>query len=192
MSVLEFISSLKWLVTLLILVVFISWRARRNPDLSNTLKTFVMSRNFRLQAFGADVEATRAEVETAVAGALAARTDEELAEAAEPAASGEPDVAQLRREAVEAVMTSAAHWGWSMAQMGFKNPPNPAIRWDEEGQPKIVFGSSDLTRRVIPAAWARRTLKDPEEQKVIEEWFRLLHSSQRSTPPETEPDSPTS
>ncbi|MGI5515314.1 hypothetical protein [Streptomyces sp. CA-106131] len=167
MSVLEFISSLKWPVTLLILVGFTSWRARRNPELSKTLKTFFMSRNFRLQAFGADVEATRAEVETAAAGALAARTDEELAQAAEPPASGEPDVAQLRREAVEAVMTNAVHWGWTVARMGFQNPPNPVIQWNAEGQPKIEFGTAPMNRArevAINRRWARSIVDHYERE----------------------------
>lgn len=170
MSVLEFISSVKWPITLLILVGFTSWRVRRNPNLAETFKSFVMSRNFRLQAFGADVEATTAE--TAAAGGLAARTDDELAQVADPSAPGQPDVAQIRREAVESLMTSAAQWGWSMAQMGFKTPPNPAIQWNADGQPEIAFGSGGGDSARQAAINRRLTL-----------W--LQHAAQKpTTPPE--------
>lgn len=176
MSVLEFISSVKWPITLLILVGFISWRARRNSELTETIKAFVMSRNFRLQAFGADVEATKAE--TTAAGEIAARTDEELAQAADPVATGEPDVTQIRREAIEAVMTNAAQWGWAMAQMGFKNPPSPAIQWSADGQPEIAFGSAafDAARQ---AAIQRRLAKGWLERAALRE-----HGQGTSTPPE--------
>ncbi|MFI2202680.1 hypothetical protein ACH47Z_18245 [Streptomyces sp. NPDC020192] len=176
MSVLEFISSVKWPITLLILVGFTSWQSKRNPGISETIKSFVMSRNFRLQAFGADVEATKAETTAAAAGELAARTDEELAQAAQPTTTGQPDVAQIRREAVEAVMTSAAQWGWAMAQMGFKNPPNPAIQWNADGQPEIGFASVvDLDRL-------------GDRDRTLTHWLQRVDHARRgqgtSTPPE--------
>ncbi|MGW1892131.1 hypothetical protein ACWCP6_18005 [Streptomyces sp. NPDC002004] len=143
MSVLEFISSLKWPLLILILTAFSWWRFKKNPQLGNHLRTVLEGRSVRVSIAGQEMELSH----VVEAAAVAASSDAELAHTAHVNDLGqEVDTVQLRRAAVEDLMTHAAHWGWSAAQLGFETPPNPAIQWNEQGQPEIGFASGTLDR----------------------------------------------
>ena len=69
-------------------------------------------------------------------------------------ARDERSVEDARRAQLELVINSAAEWGWTMSKMGrFKNFPHPVVEWDADGQPKIIYGTTDPA--VISDAEAR-------------------------------------
>jgi hypothetical protein len=157
MSVLEFISSLKWPVVLLAMFFWIARALKKNPGFRDWFKHWVENHDFRGKIGPAELEAFSRESELVQA---AAATDEELAELAGADRPGTEDVptavtttavAALRREVVEEVIRSAAQWGWETAHMGFRTPPNPRVEWTDDGRPVIRFGegTGDLISRTI-------------------------------------------
>ncbi|MER5462426.1 hypothetical protein ABT010_17430 [Streptomyces sp. NPDC002668] len=52
-------------------------------------------------------------------------------------------------------MGNAAQWGFEMAQMGFRRPPDPQVRWTDGGTPEIMFGASRLKVVIDEEEWAR-------------------------------------
>lgn len=144
MSVLEFVAALKWPITVIVLAGFSTYAINRSsPGARQSFGDFFKDRNFRLKVGGQEIEATLAEAErrmsVAAAGdeTLAASTvavDEEGRQYRQPVAQ---EVDALRREAVEAVMRSAAKWGWEMSEAGYKLMPNPVVRWTSNGIPEI-------------------------------------------------------
>lgn len=106
MSVLEFIAALKWPIVVLLLVGFAGWRFRRNPTLGEQVKKLIAGRIIRLSAGGVGFELGE---DVADAAVIATRTDNELAETSRADADSQPDVAQIRRDAVETLMVTTAH-----------------------------------------------------------------------------------
>ncbi|BBB01058.1 hypothetical protein RVR_8297 [Actinacidiphila reveromycinica] len=152
MSVLEFISSLKWPVVVLVGIFVVSRGFKRNPDMGAWFRRWLDSRDVRGRVgpaeFEANLNATRDALVTAAA------SDDVLAAADQPVSDllvPSPDTTALRRDAVEVVMRTAARWGWDMADMGFRNPPVPVIQWDDDGTPKILFGEG-ASRNPTPMA----------------------------------------
>ncbi|WP_210587153.1 hypothetical protein [Streptomyces sp. GESEQ-35] len=147
MSVLQFISSVKWPLLILILVAFSWWRLRKNPVLAATLQKVLEGRSVRISLAGQEVELTRVEE----AAAIAASSDAEIIRAATTDGDGEGglatdeiDVVQFRRAAVEQLMARAAEWGWNAAREGFRYRPRPAIKWNLDGQPEIGFATGTI------------------------------------------------
>lgn len=132
MSVLEFIASLKWPITVLLLVGLASWRLRRNPDLGNAIRALIGSRSIRLNIAGQEVELG----EAAGAATVAAAPDEALAEVGSRR-DAEQDITEIRREAVEEAMNAAALYGWNEARSGAARLPELSLQWDESGRPEM-------------------------------------------------------
>ncbi|MFI0897102.1 hypothetical protein [Streptomyces sp. NPDC020983] len=146
MTVLEFISSLKWPVALLAVFFWIARALKKNPGFRNWLKRWLENRDVRGKIGFAELEALHRGSEVVQA---AVATDEELAELARSDQSGADDnattdttsaVTALRREVVEEVIRTSAQWGWDTAHMGFRNPPDPQVEWTDDGRPVIRFG----------------------------------------------------
>ncbi|WP_280877907.1 hypothetical protein [Streptomyces pseudovenezuelae] len=133
----EFISSLKWPITVLILAVGAYWTVKRNQGLKVELKQFLATRNVRAVVGGQELEFTHAEA----AVALAAQPDEHLMRLEEESGvrtlATTSEVTRLRRGAIEGIMRDAAVWGWRVGRTGSERPPNPVIRWTEDGVPEI-------------------------------------------------------
>lgn len=183
MSVLEFISSLKWPIVVLVLIATV-WRAfKKHPGAGRWFADYLESRDLRGKAGPVEFEAmTKAAVEQAAA--ITAASDEELAAIAGPAEQAlfdeepsRPDPTVLRREVVEGLMRTSARWGWEMAQMGFRTPPNPHIEWSEDGHPSIMFGSGTALEQMLaarppthltPAEIARRAAEAPQPELSTE------------------------
>ncbi|MET9120188.1 hypothetical protein [Streptomyces sp. NPDC004528] len=172
MSVMEFISSLKWPIVVLIIGLTAMRQLRRSPETRSSLAEWFRRRNFRVQVAGQELEMTLADTVdnmTAAAsgdGQLAAyaqgpgegRASNEADPAPKEDPTGETDLTGLRRSAVEAVMRNAAQWGWEMAQSGFRSPPDPQVRWTDDGTPEIMFGTGSSNRlRVVldESEWIR-------------------------------------
>ncbi|MET7715252.1 hypothetical protein [Streptomyces sp. NPDC005407] len=169
MSVLEFISSLKWPIVVLIISLTALVQLRRSPEARSSFGAWFRGRNFRVQVAGQEFEATLAD--TVDNMTAAASGDVQLAAHAQSPhesgistegdespggqLSGEADLTGLRRSAVEAVMRNAAQWGFEMAQMGFRSPPDPQVRWADDGTPEIMFGTGRLKVAIDEEAWAR-------------------------------------
>lgn len=147
MSVLEFVAAWKWPVVVLVALLYSRWALRKNPSLTAWLKKLVEKRDVTAELGPAKLQlstpATQADVLTAAA------SDEELKDAALEELAAQPggdvdfdglDLAGVRQSAIEAIMRDAARWGWEMAQIGFRTPPEPQIIWDRDGQPRIIFG----------------------------------------------------
>lgn len=127
MSVLEFISSLKWPVVLLAVLGWIAHTLRK-PAVTDWLKEWLSTRNFRARFATGEIETTS--VAAAVQAATA--TDEQLGQQEEPQ--------RLRQEAAEQLMRQAAMWGWRAHRAGMEIPvPQVEMRGD---QPIITFANS--------------------------------------------------
>ncbi|MFJ1554358.1 hypothetical protein [Streptomyces mirabilis] len=172
MSVLEFISSLKWPIVVLVIGLTAMSQLRRSPATRSSLAEWFRRRNFRVQVAGQELEMTLADTVdnmTAAAsgdGQLAAYVQgpresgksNEVDPNSRDEPTGETDLTGLRRSAVEAVMRNAAQWGWEMAQLGFRSPPDPQVRWTDDGTPEIMFGTGSSNRlRVVldESEWVR-------------------------------------
>lgn len=155
MSVLEFISSLKWPVVVLVGIFVVSRGFKRNPDMGVWFRRWLDSRDVKAKGAGFELEATASRA-VAAAASVAAASDERLVaelDASVTQADGEPaspaEVEGLRREAVETLMRDAASWGWEMAGMGFRTPPDPQVEWDIDGYPTIRYGAGGLISRTV-------------------------------------------
>lgn len=160
MSVLEFISSLKWPIVLLVMLAVLVRGIKRNPEFGEWLRNWLDRRDVSAKFGGlAEVQASSKNA-VEQAAAVSAASDYELtaiAAEAEPQRVMDPelmgyDPAELRREVVEDLMRTSAQWGWEMAQMGFRTPPDPHIEWSDSGTPHILFGSGSgggITRTVV-------------------------------------------
>lgn len=144
MSVLEFISSVTWPITVLLLVTVGYVIIKRDKGLRAFIKHVISNRDMRMSAPGLDIEFTRAES----AAELAAQPDEQLLQVVSDSGAAvgindgsiEPrDATLLRREAVEEVLREAAELGWHFAKTTNGGPPELAIRWDEDGRPDVVY-----------------------------------------------------
>ncbi|GGW15073.1 hypothetical protein GCM10018980_40530 [Streptomyces capoamus] len=181
MSVLEFISSLKWPVVVLVIGLTAMVQLRRSPVARSSIIAWFKGRNFRMRVAGQEFETTIPSpldmvdnMTTAASGdaQLAARSPRERgtpAEDNEPrggTAPVETELTGLRRSAVEAVMRDAAQWGWQMAQMGFHSPPDPEVQWTEDGTPQIMFGAGSSGRL--------RVVVDDEEWLRLQQRVRAL------------------
>lgn len=145
MSVLEFISSIKWPIVALILLGVIVRGVKKNPGFGQWLRDWADRHDFSGKAGPVQFQATsKAAVEDAAA--VTAASDAELsaiAAASEQQDALDPDLvfydpSELRREVVEGLMRTSARWGWEMAQMGFRTPPDPQVRWTHDGRPEIT------------------------------------------------------
>ncbi|GAA2108782.1 hypothetical protein [Streptomyces synnematoformans] len=154
MSVLEFISSLKWPITVLLLATAGYVIVKRDTRLRAFLKYVISNHDMRMSALGMDMELTRAESAAESAAEIAAQPDHQLDAIANEGgftvgpeghrvAFESPNTRELRREAIEEVMRESAEWGWHLSRMGFKRPPIPEILWTEDGKPRITYGRSE-------------------------------------------------
>jgi hypothetical protein len=180
MSVLEFISSIKWPIVALILLGVIVRGVKKSPSFGQWLRDWLDRRDVSGKAGPLEFQAmSKAAVEQAAA--VSAASDAEInaiAAASETQAVLDPelmgyDTAELRREFVEDLMRASAQWGWEMAQMGFRTPPDPQVRWTDDGRPQIMFGAGTaITRALVtpaqrvltPAEVARRAAAAPEPE----------------------------
>ncbi|WP_405590001.1 hypothetical protein [Streptomyces sp. NBC_01190] len=137
MSVLEFIASLKWPVVVLVLLGYGSRTMKKHPNLRKWIAAYVEKRDVRGKMGPAEFEAITPATSAIVRAAVA--SDVELAAIAGEQTST-PDTSVLRREVVEDLLRSSAQWGYEMAQIGMRTPPNPYIRWGSDGRPEILFG----------------------------------------------------
>lgn len=166
-STLEFIVRVQWPLLVLLLTLIVCIAAALSKGLREVLKKI----RIRLNIAGNEVEVAPGQAEevaeeTAGSLAVAAKSDEELQALAEKegAAQDAERVTTFRREAVEALMRDAAHWGWHQAHMGFKRPPDPYVDWDAESGPRILYGASsgpDLA--AVSNKNVRSYLADPTE-----------------------------
>lgn len=165
MSVLEFISSLKWPFVVLVALLVMSRALRKSPGLGEWARSWLDKRDVRGKVGPAEFEATASQAAVEQAAAVTAASDEELAaivaaepqqEAPDTAPASQPDVSVMRRENVESLLRASAQWGWEMAQMGFRTPPDPHVQWTEDGRPEILYGAgTPITRAlVVPSSWA--------------------------------------
>jgi hypothetical protein len=185
-SVLEFIASLKWPITVLVALFVVTRAFTSDPGKGQALADWLNKRNVRANIGGQELEFTMAGTEDAAATVTA--PDEQLA--ASIAGSTEPGtgsgiavptdeaVVQMRREAAEELMRNAARWGWDAAQMGFTTPPVPQIDWQGD-RPVIRFGigarTSQMARNLAHTVF--QNMKDnPELAQRLE---ALLASSRR-------------
>lgn len=144
-SVLEFIASIKWPVTVLLLVALGTVVLRGSPGTRRSMGEWISQRNLRLNLGGQEIEATLAETQGRMG--LAAETDSQLA--GENAADGTANDQQgsdsvtpvsvevARRAAVEDLMRIATLLGWQLARSGASAPPDTTVRWGEDGRPVI-------------------------------------------------------
>jgi len=103
------------------------------------------------------------------AAAVTAASDEELAAIAavgpqeddQDPEGAQPDLSVMRREVVEDLLRTSARWGWEMAQMGFRTPPNPQVQWTGDGKPEILYGAGTSASGLIAATLPRSLT--PEE-----------------------------
>lgn len=164
MGALEFVSSIKWPVTVLLLAGLATRALRRNPAARASIGYWLRSRNVRLRLFGQEIDTSVATTQGSMD--VAAEDDLGLAVAVGGGSEGDPDSADVeivRRAAVESVMRSAARLGWQLAQDGRQTPPELTVRWTEDGHPRLV-----MPGRAVP-------------------WFRLdRHSSATAQPPSGE------
>ncbi|MGW6695604.1 hypothetical protein ACWF62_17690 [Rhodococcus sp. NPDC054953] len=135
MTALEFIVEMQWTFLLLIILVVLVVAMIR----SKGFREAALNRRWKVGPSGLEVEPI-----TPAALQAATATDEEITAVA---GDDEVDVTTFRREAVEELMRTGAHWGWYQAQMGFKNPPDPVIMWHEDGSPEIKFGVGSAPNR---------------------------------------------
>lgn len=143
MSVLEFIAAIKWPVTVLILAFTAGRWWHRSPEARTTFRSWIEGRNIRLSVAGQQLEATLADAQRTLIAATG--SDDELAQA-EPESTADEDegdrshvsVTMRRREAVEAVLRSAATLGWEAAG-GSRPTPYVQVSWSPEGEPSIVL-----------------------------------------------------
>jgi hypothetical protein len=151
MSVLEFISSLKWPIVVLVVLAWASRAPNKHPDLARRLAAYLDRRDIRGKAGPVEFEAI---TPAAIVQAAAASDDELAVLAAEDQDSEEetrsrPDLSILRREVVEQLLHSSAQWGWEMAQLGFRTPPDPQVRWTDDGRPEILYGREGPVSRAV-------------------------------------------
>lgn len=138
MSVLQFISSIKWPITVLLLSGWISWRAKRNANWGALAKGLIERRNLRLNIAGQELEISGVQEAVEAAALAATASDKDLTEASQGNGVEGPDVSQIRREAVEAIMQKAATLGWFAGASGEALPPGLALRWQDDGSPDLV------------------------------------------------------
>ncbi|MGP4043980.1 hypothetical protein [Streptomyces sp. 2A115] len=140
MSVLEFIASLKWPLTVVVLALLAARMLTRTPELNKDARRMFGNKNVRLNIAGQEIEMTHAAVNDSVAAA--AQTDQDLIQrAGAMPPEDQRNIVQIRREAIEDVMRGGAQWGWDAAKAGFEEPPKLKIKWTAEGEPKIVLAS---------------------------------------------------
>lgn len=148
MSVLEFIASLKWPVVVLAAMVWIA-RTLKKPAVTEWLREWMTSRNFRAKLGAAEVETMTAAVQEAAAEAVAAPCEDDSTQV-------EPE--QLRRENIDRLVRQSALWGWTVAASGGA-PPNAQIDWDHE-QPRITLRQSPADQQAaLRAAWWSQHLR---------------------------------
>jgi uncharacterized membrane protein YccC len=146
-GILEFISSLRWPITVLVLAGGGYWAAKHNKGLQQTLREMFTKRNMRLNLGGQEFEISGV-AEIAETAALAAQSDAQLARmAAEEDSPRRSDVTEMRRDLLELVVQSAAHWGWRAAKAGVEMPPEPIVTWTEDGVPEIRFKEYEPPRK---------------------------------------------
>lgn len=190
MSVLEFISSIKWPIVALIALVLFSRAVKRSPGLGAWVREWFDSRDMRGKFGPAEFEATASGARDAAQ--IAAASDDDLAElAAEGRDSasgaaeevGRADITALRREAVEEVMRQAAGWGWSAAKAGYVELPRAVIEWDEQGRPSMVSRPSirDVGERVMQRLRESRAFDVPLSQ-VLQDMERRREQREANRP----------
>lgn len=146
MTDLEFISSLKWPIVVLVLAGAATIKLRKKPQFWTWLQGWLDRRNIHAQAFGAQLQTTDA----AAPAAAVTAPDAELPDG---------DAQEIRREAAEQLMRQAAMWGWHAHRVG---APIPVPTIDTMGElPVISFSTESPAQQqsALLRAWYGRHLK---------------------------------
>lgn len=185
MSTLEFVSSIKWPVTVLILAAMATVVLKRSPGTRQSVGTWFSRRNLRLNVGGQEFEATVAETQGSIGAAIS--LDSELAEAAgrspeagaeeqsSGSASADREVETQRRKTVGALARNAVRlgWLWGRGEHGASEPLT-SVTWDPAGNPML---------RVIPkdgaAAEIQRVLNDQNISLDRDQVFALRDELRR-------------
>ncbi|MGW3668736.1 hypothetical protein [Streptomyces sp. NPDC005141] len=159
MSVLEFIASIKWPVTVLLLAALSTVVLRGSPGTRRSMGEWLGQRNLRFSLGGQEIEATLAETQGRLG--TAAEPDSQLvggSSATDTAsdqqgsdASASQSVEASRRAAVEDLLRSAALLGWQLARKGTSSPPDPTVRWEADGRPVIESESVTHELSAMPS-----------------------------------------
>jgi hypothetical protein len=159
-SVLEFVSSIKWPVTVLLLAFMATVLLKRNPGTGKSVGAWFSRRNLRLNVAGQEFEATVAETQGSID--VATTPDRDLAEVAVNATQPEQEqrastheladqeVENARREAVGRVAQNAVRLGWLWAR-GDRGASEPVavVSWGADGQPRLrVIAREDTPAEV--------------------------------------------
>ncbi|MET8401400.1 hypothetical protein [Streptomyces sp900116325] len=170
MSVLQFISSIKWPITVLLLTGWISWRVKRNPGYSEHFKNLIERRNFRVNIAGQELEVSGVEAAVEAAAITATASDETLADAAQRDGAKPIDVSEIRRDAVEGLIQTAAMGGWLVGSSGDPHPPKLALHWKEDGSPYLVtqFDKKSRSRLDHQASLVRAELERLNRRNTVQ------------------------
>jgi hypothetical protein len=146
MSVLEFVSSLKWPIVVLTVLGYGARLVKTHPGVGTWLKAWLDRRNINAQVLGAQLQTTDS---TPPAAVMTAPDD----------ALPEGQAQEIRREAAEQLMRQATAWGWHAHRVGARMPvPQIEMRGD---QPVITFADY-LTAR--PSA--------QQQNDLVQNWYR--------------------
>lgn len=135
MSVLEFISSLKWPITILLLATAGYVIAKRDHGLRAFIKHLLANRNMRISLPFVEAELTKLEE----AAELAAQSDEQLEQVAAERSeeAGGPDATGLRREAIEQLVREVDRATRAVAGLR-ADAPVPRVFW-RDSHARITF-----------------------------------------------------
>lgn len=146
MSVLEFISSLKWPIIVLTVLIYGARTMKGHPDIWTWLKEWLDRRNINAQVLGAQLQTTDSAAPTAAVTAP---------DTALPAGQAQ----EIRREAAEQLMRQAAIWGWHAHRVGAEVPvPQIEMRGD---QPVITFTNYLAVRTAAE-----------QQRDLVQSWYR--------------------
>lgn len=191
-SVLEFITSIKWPVTVLLLAGVVLLALRRSPDTRRSMAAWLNRRNIRLHFAGQEIEATIDQIQGSMD--VAAENDSALAASVvrselQPAegAAAEPSPAAVefaRRAAIENVLRNAANLGWQWARSGKNQPPLVEVSWNADGQPTLAFRDSGNlgVQNLVTVAALERILQGESDPASVRNWARArtgAHSTSR-------------
>lgn len=192
MSVLEFISSIKWPVTVLLIAAMVTLRVKRNPNILKRLGAWFSGRNIRLNVVGQEFEATIAEIQGSMDAATSPDSElvESVALASGPegerptpgAGQTEQEVESARRQAVARVARTAVRLGWHWAR-GEEGSSEPVVhvRWNQDGHPSLrVFSAEDSAREVM--RMLRSLSANPAEYEALQSQLRGILRDRSANP----------
>jgi len=146
MSVLEFISSLKWPFVVLTILGYGARTVKGHPGVWTWLKEWLDRRNINAQVLGAQLQTTDSTAPTAAVTAP---------DTALPIGQAQ----EIRREAAEQLMRQATIWGWHAHRVGAELPvPKIEMRGD---QPVITFTNYLAVRTAAE-----------QQNDLVQSWYR--------------------